>query len=428
MQDERGLKRIPLSRATNLPRLNSPAGYVIVIEDVELGDRFKIARLQEVNRRSLARVKDLAFETELFLVLSAANAAELALELQDRFAASGDVSEWFDLDKSQAAQLRDFGRPRAPSLRDLALSEVEGQSLVEKALVVSAPLQAPPSQARVQQKRPQRRWPAWLLLLAIVTLGASVLGNAPQLRRLLSGRTASPATILASPSPVEVAATSPPSDTAAVRAGDEFYVLVRANARVCASRECRAVVILNVGARIVAQGYESGESVGGNNTWIAFNRGGAILYVHSAVLSLTKPGVSSAALPSASATNTAVPSATFTLTDTTAPSSTSRPTATAAATSTAEPTETATATLQPTATATKLPAVLYIDTVNDLNANVRACPSTDCGILGRLRPGAEIRPTAEVEGEEVNGIALWIEFGYDGRTAYVHGELVAEKP
>ncbi len=462
MPAERGIKRIHLSRATNLPRLDSPAGYVVVLEDVELGNRFKVARLQEVNSRTLARVTDLAFETELFLLLSAANAAALALELQDRFAAAGDSDEWFDLDRSQVARLRNFGRPQAPSLRDLALSEADGQALVEEAQVISAPSPARPAQTRAR-KRPQRRWTAWLLLLATVTLGASILGNAPQLRRLLSGRGASPPmpAALASPAPAEAAATSPPSATAIVRAGDVFYVLARANARVCASRACRAVVILNVGVQILAQGYESGESIDGNNTWIAFKRGGATLYVHSAALSLTKPDVGSAARPTAAATFTVVPSATRATepTDTATPTNTLEPTnsvapaaaasptvtrptasatkiftATESATSTSEATATATPTPaeSPTASATmaptvtNLPAVLYIDTANNLNANIRACSSTDCDILGSLGPGAEIRPIAEVAGQIINGIGFWIEFDYAGQPAFVHGELVAE--
>ena len=81
-----------------------------------------------------------------------------------------------------------------------------------------------------------------------------------------------------------------------------------------------------------------------------------------------------------------------------------------------------------TATATDAPTVLYIDTANDLNARVRACPQTDCEILARLRPGAEIRPTGEVEGEVVYGTAKWIAFEYEGRPAFVHSELVAPDP
>ena len=471
----RGIKRIPLSRATNLPRLTAPAGYVVVIEDVDLGSRFIIARMQEVNSRALARATDLAFETKLFLVLSAANAGALARELHDRFAADGDLNEWFDLDPAQVAQLRDFGRPAAPSLRDLALSAVEGQSLVEQSRVVSARRQAqPPAPSRAAAhpagsapRRRQRRWVSWLLLIAIAALGASVLGNAPQLRRLLSGETSLqemlapgrvPASATAKPSPTRLSATLPP--TAIASAGDVFYVLARANARTCASRECRAPVILEVGTRIDVQWYESGQQIDGNKTWIAYRRGDTILYIHSSVLSRDRVEVTAAERPSSTATLTVVPSATFT--HTAAPTATSTQTPTpeptdtvtptftvepgnarapaAAATDSPEPSATATETTAtaaptetetPTATATaaELPTVLYIDTANsNLNANVRACPSTECEILGRLRPGAEIRPTGEAAGEVINGIAQWVEVEYDGQTAFVHGELVAEGP
>lgn len=457
MQSGRGVKRIPLARATRLPRLNTPAGYVVVIEDVDLGDRFKIVRLQEVNRRALARVTDLAFETELFLVLSAANAAALALELHDRFASSGDLNEWFDLDQAQVAQLREFGRPQAPSLRDLALSAVEGQSLVEKSSIVSAPPEGPPHRARVAQRRPHRRWAAWLLLLAIVTLGASVLGNAPQLRRLLSGR-ASIAEMLAnrnvdasktmepSPSSGRSAAIFTPSPTEIADAGEVFYVRTRANARICASRLCRATAIVEAGTRIVALGYSSGQAVDGDRIWIKFRYERQNLFIHRSLLSRERLPVNASQRPSATSTLTAIPSATPMSTHTLATSDTATPTYTVEPTNTVEPVATAaapntqapsatatfeptaTATLSYTATATDMPAVVYIDTANNLNARVRACPSTDCEILGRLRPGDEVSPTGEVEGEVVYGTAAWIAFEYDGRPGYVHGELVAKTP
>ena len=451
MQDGRGIKRIPLARAKNLPWLKAPAGYVIVIEDVEYGNRFIILRLQEVNSRALARAAAFPFETELYVVFSAPDAAELARELHDRFAAAEDLNQWFDLDEAQAAQLREFGRPQAPSLRDLALSELEGQSLFEKSRIVSAKAEGPPAQDRISRQRPRRRWASWLLLLAIIALVASVLGNAPQLSRLLSGRTSLQemlgarsvvASATADPSPIRRAASFTATSAAVVRAGDVFYVLVRANARVCASRECRPAVVLEAGSRIAAQWQETGQSVGGNSTWIAFMRGGSILYVHSSALSPQRTEGDLAERPSAIATFTAVPSSTAMPsrtpqpTDTAAPAYTQEPSATvtSAPTSTDEPTAAATLTKTnlPTATstvtATDLPAALTIDTANNLNANIRACPNTDCEILGKLRPGAAIRPRAEVEGEVINGIALWIEFDYDGETAYIHGELVAESP
>ena len=449
MPDARGIKYIPLSRAKNLPRLKAPAGYVVVIEDVDLGDRFKIVVMQEVNDRALASETKLFFETRLFLALSAADAEALALELYDRFAAGGDFDDWFDLDRAQAGQLRNFGRPSLrevgqPSLRERARTAEKGRSHVEESRIESSPPEAPPRQTRAALPRRQRRWAAWLLLLAIVALGASVLGNAPQLRRLLSELTNPQVTSRSSPTPF-------------ARAGDVFYVLVRANARVCASRDCRAVEILEAGTWIMAQRHESGQLLNGSSAWIAFLRRGATLYVHSSVLSRDRPAFDAADQPTATASFTAIPSATFTktamptntdapaaasptntlaLTATDEPSATAEPTETAAppatatlrSTATAAKEATATATLEATATATNLLAVLYIDTANNLNALVRACPSTDCEILGRLRPGAAINPTGEAEGEVVNGIARWVVFEFDGGPAYVHGELVAESP
>lgn len=441
MPNGRGIKRIPLSRATDLPRLKAPAGYVVIIEDVELSDRFKIIHLQEVSRRSLARVTDLAFETELFLLLSAAHAERLALELHDRFAAGGDINDWFDLDRAQVAQLRDLGRPQAQSLRDLALSEAEGQSLVEKSRIVSVAPEAPPRQTRAARQPSQRRWATWLLLVAIVTLGASVLGNAPQLRRLFSGLS-SPrempaqrkvvASATADPSPEKRATTSTSSSAAVDGAGDVFYVLARANARVCASRECGAALILEAGTRLVAEWYESGQSIDGETTWIVFRYRGANLYTHRSVLSRNRLEVNAAERPSAILSPTPVASATPAPTDPPEPTATVtlEPTSTIEPSATAAPTEThlPTATLTSTATAADVATVLYIDTVNNLNARVRACPSTDCEIVSRLGPGDQVMPTGRVDGETVNGSRIWIEFELQGQTAYIHSSLVTANP
>lgn len=471
MQDRRSIKRIPPSRQTNSPRLQAPAGYVVVIEDVDLGDRFKIVTTQELNSRSLARETELAFATELFVAFSAGDAAALARELHGRFAPGGDIGDWFDLDRAQVAQLREVGRPAAPSLRDLALSAVDGQSLVEKSQVISAaPESRPrhvrsprPPQARAARPRPRRRWPSWLLLIAIIALGASLAANAPQLRRLLSGGTdarelparrivVASATAKPSPTPTRRVTTTATSSQFGAAADDVFYALVRANARTCASRECRVARGIDVGERIVALGYSHGEVINGDATWIKFRRDRQDLYIHISVLSRDRRDVSAISRPSATftrtaapsptatatatptvtakATNTIAPSATSTLTFTPEPSATAtvEPSATVEPTSNATPIDTATATPVSTATATELPTVLYIDTANNLNANLRACPSTDCDILGRLRPGAEVRPAAEVEGEVINGIAAWIAIEYEGGIAYVHGELVAEGP
>ena len=368
MRDARDIKRIPLSRAANSPRLKAPAGYVVVIADVEYGNRFKILRLPKVDRHLLNRATDLPFATKLFLVWSAPNAAALALELHDRFAASREMGDWFDLDDAQVGQMRTFVQR---SLRSLALSQGEGQSLVEKSEIVDAAAESPAPPTGMAPKRPQRRWASWLLLLAIMMLGASVVGNAPQLRRLLSGLTSihstgsgrnigAPASQYASPTADARARTAKPSPTAVAGAGEVFYVLARANARVCASKACRADIILDSGNRIVALRYESGQSLNGDKTWIAFRLKGAILYIHRSVLTQDRLAVN-LARPSATATFTAVSSATAMPADTLAPTDTATPTGTVEPTNTVEPAATAaptesrepTATVEPTATATR---------------------------------------------------------------------------
>lgn len=110
------------------------------------------------------------------------------------------------------------------------------------------------------------------------------------------------------------------------------------------------------------------------------------------------------------------------------------PTKLPAATKSPTVTQTATATHTPTATSTPIPTstalppsaapIYYVETANDLNARVRACASTNCKVVGRLRPDTEIHPTAEVEGEIINGSAIWIEFEFQGETAYIHSSLL----
>ena len=67
-------------------------------------------------------------------------------------------------------------------------------------------------------------------------------------------------------------------------------------------------------------------------------------------------------------------------------------------------------------------------------AGTLPAPSTSCEILGRLRPGDQIQPTAQTEGENINGfIALWVEFvnsKKNGRppTLHVSEQWYAEQP
>ncbi len=87
------------------------------------------------------------------------------------------------------------------------------------------------------------------------------------------------------------------------------------------------------------------------------------------------------------------------------------------------PTATLTATPEPSATS----QTMFVETRNNLGANARTCPRTNCDILVTLRPDAIIQALGRVEGEEVYGSREWIQFEYQGETAFIHSELVEIK-
>ncbi len=419
MQIPQQFSRIPTQQAANLPRLKAPAGYVVVIQDVDYGNRFKIARLQRIDRDQIRRVADLSIETRLALILEAENAAGLALELHDRFAGRGSVGEWFDLDDAGVGQFDEIGRPQALSLRELALNEMGAESLVQDAKIVRTAPESPFAYLQPQEKRPARRWTAWLILLLIVALLALVVTRGKDIRREISRlldsqpRQAAPTGIAR-----EAGASVTETPTIAPGQGEIFYVRAPAPVRGCARTTCPPNALLEVGFRLVSLRYQRGEPVKGDTIWIAFAHKGRVQFVHRSQLSTRPPIVATTELPTQKPALTATPLP-----------ATDLVVSTAIATETATATPTETATLAPTstftATATEVEIeVLVVETVNNLNARVRACPSTDCEIVGRLRPGDALQPSGQAEGETVNDSGIWIEFEFQGEIAYIHSSLL----
>lgn len=439
MQAGQQFRRIPTQQAANLPRLQPPAGYVVVIQDVDYGNRFKIGRAQQIDRDQIRRIADLSIEIRLALILEADNAAGLALDLRDQFVGQGSLDEWFDLDDAQVAQLDEIGRPQAPSLRTLALNEMGAESLVQDAKIVRTTPESPFARRQRSEKRPARRWLAWVILLLIVALGAVVAREAPVIRREIARLVNRPPQRMtvtrpdpdSSPTTITRRATQSPS--ALPGRGEIFFVRERARARSCASTGCNTIDFLDVGSRIVALRYENGQRVGGDNVWIKFAQGEALLYVHRSVLTRRPPLAAATKVPTIAPTiaatteTTLPPTAKPSATDTAEPT----PTATSSATDAATETATATATDTPAPTATYTETVteveveiLIVETVNNLNARVRACASINCEILGRLRPGDAVQPLGQVEGQTVNGSAIWIEFEFQGAPAFIHSSLL----
>ena len=448
MQAGQQFRRIPTQEAEKLPRLEPPAGYVIVIQDVDYGNRFKIGRAQQIDRDSLRRVAALSIEIRLALILETENAAGAALALHDQFVGQGSVGEWFDLDAEQMRRLYEIGRPQEMSLRRLALNEMGAGSLVQDAKIVRTTPESPFAHLQRREKRPARRWLAWIILLLIVALGAVVAQEAPVIRRELErlmSRSAQPvtATRVGGKRAATAVASPPTRQTAAVPGlGEVFYVRQRARARSCANTRCNTINFLDVGSRIVALRYETGQSLEGDNVWIKFAKGEALLYVHRGALTRRAPAVAKTKAPTTepSQAPTIVPTSVPTEAPTMAESTetllpaTAKPSATDtdAPTSTATPAATATETLPPTATYTEAATevhteIYFVETVNDLNARVRACASTNCEIVGRLRPGDAVRAIERVAGQSVNGSENWVVFEFLGETAYIHSSLLTQE-
>ena len=74
-------------------------------------------------------------------------------------------------------------------------------------------------------------------------------------------------------------------------------------------------------------------------------------------------------------------------------------------------------------------ATRYVSTIDNMPAIVRGCPrrSADCPVIGGLMPGEAIRSSKRVSGESIGGNASWLQFRYEGKTAYIHSVLVLDK-
>lgn len=461
MQAGQQLRRIPSLQADNLPRLPPPAGYVLVIQDVDYGNRFKIGHVQQVDRDAVRRVAALSIEIRLALIVEAENAAAAALALQDQFVGQGSVGEWFDLDDEQIGRLDEIGRPQAMSLRRLALNDMGADSLVRDAKIVRSVPESPFAHLQRREKRPARRWLAWLILLLIIVLGAVVAKEAPVIRReiarIIDGLPSNAKATSAAPASAGATAAgrATGSPTAVPGLGEVFFVRQRARARSCANTGCNTGEILDVGSRIVALRYETGQTVEGDDIWIKFAKGEALLYVHRSVLTRRAPAAASTKIPTtvptraATTAPTAMPTGSSTTVPTDVPTtpptiamtkeralpSTAKPTATdtvpptivATATDIATVTDTPAPTSTYTEIATEVEVEIYlVETVNDLNARVRACASTNCEIVGRLRPGDAVQLIERVVGQTVNGSEIWVKFDFQGEAAFIHSSLLTE--
>ena len=325
MKAWQGVRQISLKRAAPLPRKWPPAGYVILIQDVAYGNRYKIARHQQLDRHQIKRGDTFPFETRVALILEADDAPQAERDLHDEYAADAAFGDWFDLDRFPEAPTleskppRPPGRPETVSLRDLMENGEGADSLLQDSPVVdAAPRESQPRrparsrqpregrrrQSEAQPGRPQpsiqRRQPRrmrWAFVAVALTLaGLLVAERAGDIERVIASLI-DEATKQAS---VHRSTAAPTNDTSArtrrssptpkpAGEGEVFYTKTRARVRTCANTDCRAVEALDVGAEIKARRIVSGENVNGSTRWIAFYRQGELRYVHGSLLSPSQP-------------------------------------------------------------------------------------------------------------------------------------------
>jgi len=373
LQDRPGVRQIAADRVSRLPWLAPPAGYVVLIKDVAYGNRYKIARHQQLDRHQIERGADFPFQTRVVLILEAENAAEAERDLHDELAAGKAIGDWFDLDqfpKTPPAQtIPPVPRPpqESVSLRDLVENDDGADSLLQEANIVGARSRPSISRrpSRNMQHTARRRRPKfarWVFVLGLIVLvGVLVAEYSSDIGRVIESLLDERRQQSASPTP-----------TVEGR-GEVFFTSTRAYLRTCAAVSCRAFDVLNPGTRITANKYVQGERVIGSKRWIQFLHQGELRYLHESELSRTWPVVEPTPEPS------------------------------------------------PTPAIEGRGEVFYTKT----RSRVRTCANISCQTVAILNSGSKITARRFVSGQQVNGSARWIAFLHSGELRYIHDSLLS---
>lgn len=104
-----GLSNVSAKNYQNLPRLEHPAGYVYIIQDVEVSKAYKIGRTNHPKRRLNRFGVELPFKTEVIHILRTDNAVEAEKRLHEKYARRHKRGEWFDLSEEQLEEIRQMG-------------------------------------------------------------------------------------------------------------------------------------------------------------------------------------------------------------------------------------------------------------------------------------------------------------------------------
>ncbi len=404
MLDRPDVKPIALDRVSRLPWVAPPAGYIILIQDVAYGSRYKIARHQQLDRHLIRRGADFPFETRVVRIWKANEAAAAERDLHDEIAAGTSIGEWFDLYQSPTAASAPASQYESVSLRDLAQHSGDAESLLQDAKIVGAgshvstpqasagglvsrrQTSAPAAGRAATTRRPRRaRWAFALGLFILASFFVAERSNDfrraidsivdPSSRPAISNRAAAPTTVTGRTR----SRSALPTPRVEGR-GEVFYTKTRANARACAKLSCKVLAVLNPGAKIVAQRYAGGQRVNGSDRWIVFRFRGQDANIHSSVVSRIRR--------------------------------------------LSEPSPTA-GSIHFLATPEGQNEVFYVAA----DAEARSCALMLCGVAELLPLGARITALSYTRGQWINGSDRWIRFYRDGRHVYVHsGNLTRTQP
>lgn len=114
------IRYIDVDTLKDVPALEKPAGYVYILKDVEISQRCKIGYTRNPSQRLKRFEVVLPFKTKLISLIKAQNARQLENWLHEKFAASQQGGEWFDLSDDDIANLRNL------SVHDITSEKPDG--------------------------------------------------------------------------------------------------------------------------------------------------------------------------------------------------------------------------------------------------------------------------------------------------------------
>ena len=89
----------------DLPPKTHPAGYVYVIQDIDISMLYKIGRATNPKDRLSRFAVELPFATEFVAIAATDDAPTLEWQLHQRYAEARKRGEWFDLKPSQVREI-----------------------------------------------------------------------------------------------------------------------------------------------------------------------------------------------------------------------------------------------------------------------------------------------------------------------------------